>query len=47
MFSMEFSYKVIREIDNNLIAEGSTKLACLNASRKPTPMSEKLRELLQ
>ena len=45
--TIEFSYKVIRESDKNLIAEGSTKLACLNAKRRPTPMPEKLRELLQ
>ena len=45
--TVEFSYKVICESDNSLIAEGSTKLACLNASRKPVPMPEKLKELLQ
>ena len=45
--TVEFSYRVIRESDNSLIAEGSTKLACLNASRKPAPMPEKLKELLQ
>lgn len=45
--TIEFSYKVIRESDKSLIAEGSSKLACLNASRKPTPMPEKLRRLLQ
>jgi acyl-CoA thioester hydrolase len=43
---MEFSYKVIRESDKSLIAEGSTKLAFLNASRKPAPMPEKLKKLL-
>ena len=45
--TIEFSYKVIRESDKSLIAEGSTKLACLNANRKPSPMPEKLRKLLQ
>lgn len=45
--TVKFSYKIIREGDNNLIAEGFTKLACLNASRKPTSLPEKLRKLLQ
>ncbi|MDE2217643.1 MAG: acyl-CoA thioesterase [Planctomycetota bacterium] len=45
--TVEFSYKVTREGDNSLIAEGSTRLACLNANRKPAPMPEKLRKLLQ
>ena len=44
--TIEFSYKVLRESDNNIVVEGCTKLACLNASRKPTPMPEKLRKLL-
>ena len=42
-----FSHKVIREGDNKLIVEGFTKLACLNVSRKPTSMPEKLKKLLQ
>jgi acyl-CoA thioester hydrolase len=42
-----FNYKVIREGDNTLIAEGYTKLACLNASRRPAPMPEKLKKLLE
>lgn len=45
--TIEFSYKVLRESDNSIVVEGCTKLACLNASRKPTPMPEKLRKLLQ
>jgi len=44
--TIEFSYKVIRESDTSLVAEGSTKLACLNASRKPASMPEKLKKLL-
>lgn len=45
--TVQFSYKIIREGDNNLIAEGFTKLACLNIHRKPTPVPEKLKKLLQ
>lgn len=45
--TIKFSYKVIREGDNTLIAEGFTKLACLNANRKPAPMPEKLKKLLE
>lgn len=45
--TVEFSHKVIRERDQKLVAEGFSKLACLNASRKPSPMPEKLRKLLQ
>jgi acyl-CoA thioester hydrolase len=44
--TVKFSYKIVREGDNNLIAEGFAKLACLNASRKPTSVPEKLRKLL-
>ena len=44
--TVEFTHKVIRESDNTLIAEGFTKLACLNASRKPAPMPAKLKNLL-
>ncbi|TLD43250.1 MAG: 4-hydroxybenzoyl-CoA thioesterase family active site [Candidatus Jettenia ecosi] len=45
--TVEFKHKIIREGDNKLIAEGFTKLACLNASRKPTAIPEKLKKLLQ
>lgn len=45
--TVEFSHKVIREDDSILIAEGISKLACLNANRKPAPMPEKVRKLLQ
>ncbi len=45
--SVEFSHKVIREGENTLIAEGFSKLACINASRKPTPIPERLKALLQ
>ncbi len=45
--TVEFCYKVVREGDGKLIAEGSTKLACLNANRRPTSMPEKLVTLLQ
>lgn len=45
--SVEFSHKIIRESNNTLIAEGFSKLACLNASRQPTAMPERLRKLLQ
>lgn len=45
--SVEFSHKVIREDDNKLIAEGFSRLACLNARRRPVPMPEKLKRLLQ
>ncbi|NUO10369.1 MAG: acyl-CoA thioesterase [Candidatus Brocadia sp.] len=45
--SVEFSHKVIREGSNTLIAEGFSKLACLNAGRKPASMPEKLKKLLE
>ncbi len=45
--SVEFSHKVIREGDNTLLAEGISKLACLNASHKPITIPEKLKKLLQ
>jgi len=45
--TVEFRHKVVREGDNTLIVEGFSKLACINASRKPISMPEKLRNLLQ
>lgn len=45
--TVEFNHKVIREGDNKLIVEGFSRLACLNANRKPIPMPEKLKRLLQ
>lgn len=45
--TVEFSHKIMREGDNKLIAEGFTKLACLNAEYKPTSIPEKLKKLLQ
>ncbi|MFN3532651.1 MAG: acyl-CoA thioesterase [Candidatus Brocadia sp.] len=45
--TVKFNHKVIRDGDNKLIAGGFSKLACLNASRKPIPMPEKLLRLLQ
>lgn len=45
--TVKFNHKVICAGDNKLIAEGFSKLACLNASRKPIPMPEKLLRLLQ
>ncbi|KKO20282.1 MAG: acyl-CoA thioesterase [Candidatus Brocadia sp.] len=45
--TVEFHHTIIREGDNVLIAEGISKLACLNASRKPTPMPDKLKRLLE
>lgn len=44
--TVEFSYKIIREEDQKLVAEGFTKLASLNASRRPTSLPEKLKSLL-
>ena len=45
--TVQFSYKVFREGGDTLVAEGYTKLACLNAKRKPAAIPEKLRKLLQ
>ena len=45
--TLEFHHNIIREGDNTLIVEGVTKLACLNANRKPARMPEKLRMLLE
>jgi len=45
--TIEFGYKVTREGDNILIAEGYTKLACLDGSRKPSILPEKLRKILK
>jgi acyl-CoA thioester hydrolase len=45
--SVEFSHKVIREGNDTLIAEGFSKLACVNATRRPIPIPEKLKMLLQ
>lgn len=45
--TVEFNHKVICEGDNKLIVEGFSRLACLNANRKPIPMPEKLKRLLQ
>lgn len=45
--TVEFHHKVIREGDNTLVAEGISKLACLNASRKPAPLPDKLKRLLE
>ncbi len=43
--TVEFSYKIIREEDQKLVAEGFSKLACLNADRRPTSLPEKLKNL--
>ena len=45
--TVEFNHKVICEGDNKLIVEGFSRLACLNANRKPIPMPEKLKRLFQ
>ncbi|MCF6159496.1 MAG: acyl-CoA thioesterase [wastewater metagenome] len=45
--TLKFNYTIVRENDRNRIAEGFTKLACLNVNRKPIPIPEKLKKLLQ
>ncbi|MCC7211805.1 MAG: acyl-CoA thioesterase [Candidatus Brocadia sp.] len=45
--TLEFSHNVIRDGDNTLIVEGVTKLACLNANRKPARIPDKLKRLLE
>lgn len=44
--TIKFTYKIVREGDNKLIAEGFTKLACLNINRRPSSIPEKLRNIL-
>jgi len=43
---MEFHYEIRRINEENLIAEGSTLLACLGANKKPMAIPEKIRNAL-
>jgi len=43
---IEFCYEIRRVNEENLIAEGSTLLACLGINKKPTAIPEKIRNSL-
>ncbi len=43
---IEFRYEIRRVNEENLIAEGSTLLACLGINKKPMAIPEKIRDAL-
>ncbi len=43
---IEFCYEIRRVNEENLIAEGTTLLACLGKNKKPMAIPEKIRNLL-
>ncbi len=43
---MELTYKIHREEDGQLLAEGSSTLVCLNANFKPHRLPEEIRKAL-
>ncbi|MDV5120514.1 MAG: thioesterase family protein [Candidatus Scalindua sp.] len=43
---IEFCYEIRRNNEEKLIAEGFTRLACLDINRKPTAIPEKVRNAL-
>ena len=44
--SLDYTYRVVRQADATLIAEGSTRLACVDASHKLLRIPEEIREAL-